>query len=394
MAWNEPGGNKPKDPWGGGGDQGPPDLDEALKNLKDKINNVFGGKGSGGNGSGNRSGGGSPKAFVAVALVIILIGYLLMGLFQVDQRERAVVLRFGKFNRIVEPGLNWRAPMLEQYMKVDVGQNRRYEITEEMLTRDTNIVRVTLEVQYQVLDPKPFLLSVSRPEEVLENATSSALRHVVGSSTMDDVLKDNREAIRVMVRKRLEEYLQRYNTGLVLRQVVLDKTEAPSAVRDAFDDVSKAKEDEDRFKKEAEAYANAVIPQAGGKAQRVREEAQAYKQKVVSEAEGDAARFSDLLTEYRKAPDVTRDRLYLDAMTQVLGSTSKVLVDSDKGGNNLIYLPLDKMFKQSGGSSRATDKSQSGSTVAPSAAGADDGGSGSSSSRSLYGSRKGGANYE
>ena len=343
MAWNEPGGNKPKDPWGGGGDQGPPDLDEALKNLKDKINNVFGGKGGRPGGDGSKPGG-SPLPLLAVVAVIALVVYGLVGFFQVDQRERAVVLRFGKFDRIVEPGLNWRAPILEQYQKVDVGQNRRYEITEEMLTKDTNIVSVTLQVQYQVLDPRPFLLKVAQPEQILEHATSSALRHVVGSASMDDVLKDNREAIRVQVRQRLDEYLNRYDTGLVLRQVVLDKTEAPDAVRDAFDDVSKAKEDEDRFKKEAEAYRNAVIPQARGEAQRLTEESEAYKQRVIDGAMGDADRFTDLLTEYRKAPDVTRERLYLETMTQVFGATSKVLVDVDNG-NSLIYLPLEQLVK-------------------------------------------------
>ena len=384
MAWNEPGGNKPKDPWGGGGDQGPPDLDEALKNLKDKINNVFGGKGGRPGGDGNKPSG-SPLPLLAVIAVIALVVYGLVGFFQVDQRERAVVLRFGKFDRIVEPGLNWRAPILEQYQKVDVGQNRRYEITEEMLTKDTNIVSVTLQVQYQVLDPRPFLLKVAQPEEILEHATSSALRHVVGSSSMDDVLKDNREAIRVQVRERLDDYLTRYDTGLVLRQVVLDKTEAPDAVRDAFDDVSKAKEDEDRFKKEAEAYSNSVIPQARGEAQRIEEEAFAYKQQVIDEAKGDANRFTDLLTEYRKAPDVTRERLYLETMTQVFSNTSKVLVDVNKG-DSLIYLPLDKLMKNQDGKAKAQSQNatSSGST---SSAGADDGGSGRNTGRSLYNNR-------
>ena len=382
MAWNEPGGNKPKDPWGGGGDQGPPDLDEALKNHKDKINNVFGGKGGRSGGDGSKPGG-SPLPLLAVVAVIALVVYGLVGFFQVDQRERAVVLRFGKFDRIVEPGLNWRAPILEQYQKVDVGQNRRYEITEEMLTKDTNIVSVTLQVQYQVLDPRPFLLKVAQPEQILEHATSSALRHVVGSASMDDVLKDNREAIRVQVRQRLDEYLNRYDTGLVLRQVVLDKTEAPDAVRDAFDDVSKAKEDEDRFKKEAEAYRNAVIPQARGEAQRLTEESEAYKQRVIDGAMGDADRFTDLLSEYRKAPDVTRERLYLETMTQVFGATSKVLVDVDNG-NSLIYLPLEQLVK--GRDVRASTPQQNpgaGSSDAAKA-GADDGGSGRSASRSLY----------
>ncbi|MFT6339850.1 MAG: membrane protease subunit HflK [Alcanivorax sp.] len=381
MAWNEPGGNKPKDPWGGGGDQGPPDLDEALKNLKEKINSVFGGKG-GKSGGSSGSGGGSPWPVLIIAAVIGVVVYALVGFFQVDQRERAVVLRFGEYNRTVDPGLRWRAPIIEQFQKVDVEQNRRYDITEAMLTRDTNIVSVTLQVQYQVLDPIPFLLKVARPETILEHATSSALRHVVGSATMDDVLKDNREAIRVKVRERLDEYLNRYDTGLVLKQVVLDQTQAPDAVRDAFDDVSRAKEDEDRFKKEAEAYRNSVIPQARGEGKRLEEEAEAYRNRLIDSAKGDAERFTDLLKEYRKAPEVTRERLYLETMTDVYSATSKVLVDVDKG-NSLIYLPLEQLVK--GGASKARAPQQNGaSPSSTSSAGADDGGSGREASRSLY----------
>lgn len=381
MAWNEPGGNKPKDPWGGGGDQGPPDLDEALKNLKEKINSVFGGKG-GKSGGGGRSGGGSPWPVLIIAAVIGVVVYGLVGFFQVDQRERAVVLRFGEYNRTVDPGLRWRAPIIEQYEKVDVEQNRRYEITEAMLTRDTNIVSVTLQVQYQVLDPIPFLLKVARPEVILQHATSSALRHVVGTSTMDDVLKDNREAIRVQVRERLDEYLNRYDTGLVLKQVVLDRTQAPDAVRDAFDDVSRAKEDEDRFKKEAEAYRNAVIPQARGEGKRLEEEAEAYRNRLIDSAVGDAERFTDLLAEYRKAPEVTRERLYLETMTEVYSATSKVLVDVDNG-NSLIYLPLEQLVKGGGGKVKVRE-SNGANPGSSSSAGADDGGSGREASRSLY----------
>jgi len=395
MAWNEPGGNKPRDPWGGGGgggDQRPPDLDEALKNLKDRINNLFGGKG-GGNGGGNKPSGGFPGGLLVVALVVLVVGYVLMGFYLVDQRERGVVLRFGEFNRMVDPGLNWRAPIIEQGMQVDVGQNRSYEISEEMLTEDTNIVAVTLEVQYKVLDPQAFLLRVGAPETILKHATSSALRHVVGSSTMDDVLRDRREDIRLLVRERLQDYLDRYNTGLVINQVVLDKTAAPEAVRDAFDDVAKAKEDEDRFKKEAEAYYNSVIPEARGQAARITEEATAYKTRVVAEAEGDAARFSDLVAEYRKAPEVTRQRLYLDTLTEVFSNSSKVLLDA-QGSDSLMYLPLDQMFKGkrpvSGDAAGTSGRSGSSGSSSPttSSAGADDGGSGRSSSRSLYQSNR------
>ncbi|MFP1681448.1 FtsH protease activity modulator HflK [Alloalcanivorax sp. C16-1] len=392
MAWNEPGGNKPRDPWGGGGgggDQRPPDLDEALKNLKDRINNLFGGKSSGG-GGGKKPSGGFPGGLLAVVLVILAVGYVLMGFYVVDQSQRAVVLRFGEFNRMVDPGLNWRAPVIEQSMKVDVGQNRSYELSEEMLTEDTNIVAVTLEVQYKVLDPQAYLLRVGAPEAILEHATSSALRHVVGSSTMDGVLKDRREDIRLEVRERLQDYLDRYNTGLVINQVVLDKTAAPEAVRDAFDDVAKAKEDEDRFKKEAEAYYNSVIPQARGQGARVEAEADAYKTRVVAEAQGDAARFNDMVTEYRKAPEVTRQRLYLQTVSEVLSNSSKVLADIPNG-DSLMYLPLDQMLKGRAGKSggQSGDASKAGANSSdPSSAGADDGGGSRPASRSLYQSNR------
>lgn len=393
MAWNEPGGNKPRDPWGGGGgggDQRPPDLDEALKNLKDRINNLFGGKGKPGTGGGNSANGGLPSGVLIAALVVLVVGYVLMGFYVVDQSQRAVVLRFGEFNRLVEPGLNWRAPIIEQAMKVDVSQNRTYSLSEEMLTRDTNIVAVTLGVQYRVVDPKAFLLRVAEPETILEHATSSALRHVVGSSTMDDVLKDRREEVRVEVRKRLQEYLDRYNTGLQINQVVLDRTAAPEAVRDAFDDVAKAREDEDRFKKEAEAYYNSVIPEARGKAARITEEAEAYKTRVVAEAQGDTSRFLALLEEYQKAPKVTRDRLYLSTLTEVLSDSSKVLVDVE-GGNNVMYLPLDQLMKNRASSGNASAGRSDGSTVrrTTSPAGADDGGgSEHQAPRSLYNSNR------
>lgn len=387
MAWNEPGGNKPRDPWGGGGggDQRPPDLDEALKNLKDRINNLFGGKGKNGGGGGKTSGGGLPTGVLIAALVVVVVGYVVMGFYVVDQSQRAVVLRFGEFNRMVEPGLNWRAPIAEQVMKVDVSQNRTYSLSEEMLTRDTNIVAVTLGVQYRVVDPKAFLLRVAAAETILEHATSSALRHVVGSSTMDGVLKDRREDIRMEVRQRLQEYLDRYNTGLEINQVVLDRTAAPDAVSDAFDDVAKAREDEDRFKKEAEAYYNAVIPEARGKAARITEEAEAYKARVVAEAQGDASRFLDLVAEYQKAPKVTRDRLYLDTLTAVLSGSSKVLVDV-KGGDNVMYLPLDQLMKNrsDNGDGKAAGSSGSSSRRTTSDAGADDGGGKSVVPRSLY----------
>ena len=338
MAWNEPGGNKPRDPWGGGGDQGPPDLDEVLKNLRGKFSGLFGGKGGG---SGN-GGGASLIAIVSAALVVL---YLFWGAFTVDQQDRAVVLSFGKYDRTLGPGLNWHWPPVETVRKVKVDQTREYSLREEMLTRDTNIVGVNLKVQYRVVDAQTYVLRVADSEAVLRHAVESALRQVVGAATMDEVLIEERERIGADVRLRLQEYLDRYNTGLLIVELILDRTAAPEAVRDAFDDVARAKEDEERFRNEAQTYANGVIPDASGRARRLREEAQAYKEQVVARSEGDAQRFEALLTEYRRAPAVTRDRLYLETLEQVLAGASKVLIDT-KSGNNMLYLPLDQMIRQ------------------------------------------------
>ncbi len=339
MAWNEPGGNKPRDPWGGGGDQGPPDLDEVLKNLRGKFSGLFGGKGGGGS-SGN--GGASVTAIVLVALVVL---YLFWGAFTVQQQDRAVVLSFGKYDRTLGPGLNWHWPPVETFRRVNVDQVREYSVKEEMLTRDTNIVGVNLKVQYRVVDAQTYVLRVADSEAVLKHAVESALRQVVGASTMDQVLIEERERIGADVRARLQEYLDRYNTGLLIVELILDRTAAPEAVRDAFDDVARAKEDEERFRNEAQTYANGVIPDASGRARRLREEAQAYKEQVVARAQGDAQRFEALLTEYRRAPAVTRDRLYLETIEQVMSGASKVLIDT-KSGNNMLYLPLDQMIRQ------------------------------------------------
>ena len=341
MAWNEPGGNKPRDPWGGGGDQGPPDLDEVLKNLRGKFSGLFGGKGGGGNGNGN-GGGASVIAIVLVALVLL---YLFWGAFTVQQQDRAVVLSFGKYDRTLGPGLNWHWPPVETFRRVNVDQVREYSVKEEMLTRDTNIVGVNLKVQYRVVDAQTYVLRVADSEAVLKHAVESALRQVVGASTMDQVLIEERERIGADVRARLQEYLDRYNTGLLIVELILDRTAAPEAVRDAFDDVARAKEDEERFRNEAQTYANGVIPDASGRARRLREEAQAYKEQVVARAQGDAQRFEALLTEYRRAPAVTRDRLYLETIEQVMSGASKVLIDT-KSGNNMLYLPLDQMIRQ------------------------------------------------
>ena len=354
MSWNEPGGgnNKPKDPWGGG-DQGPPDLDEALKKLQEKMGGLFGGRG-GSSGAAGGSGGGIPGALLAVVAAGALLVWALMGFYQVDQQERAVVLRFGKYHSTVQPGLQWNPPLIDEVIQVNTTKVRAVSFREIMLTRDENIVEVKLSVQYVINDPDKFVLKVRDPERSLQHAAQSALRHVVGGTRMDLVLTEGRAQIAIDVQQRLQEYIDMYETGILISQVTVDESKPPSQVQAAFDDVIKAREDEERVKNEAQAYANGSVPEARGAAQRQIEEASAYKEEVIANAEGEAERFAKLLSEYRKAPEVTRERLYLDAVQRVYGNTGKVLVDVE-GGNNIMYLPLDKMAPGDSGRSAARE---------------------------------------
>jgi modulator of FtsH protease HflK len=348
MAWNEPGdnGQKPRDPWGGG-DQGPPDLDEVLRKLQERLGGIFGGGsgGSGGGGSSALSGG-----LILLLLGVALIAWGLMGFYQIDQQERGVVLRLGKYHSTVQPGLQWNPPLIDLVTKVNVTRVNNATHREQMLTKDENIVEVNLSVQYVIQNAENYVLKVRAPERSLMHATESALRHVVGSSTMDYVLTDGRTQLAIDVQERLQRYLEYYETGILISTVNIDDAKPPPEVLEAFDDVIKAREDEERLKNEAQAYANGIVPEARGQAQRQIEEASAYKEQVIAEAQGEASRFTQLLTEYEKAPEVTRQRLYIDAVQAVLGNSSKIMVDVE-GGNNMLYLPLDKIMSQSGPSS-------------------------------------------
>lgn len=341
MAWNEPGGGD-KDPWGNRGDQGPPDLDEAFRKLQDQLAGIFGGGGGGRSGKGGFSG-----SAVAGVLVVLALIYAGLGLYQIDEQERGVVLRFGAVqDDVVMPGLHWNPPIIDRVVKVNVTKVQSHEHKALMLTEDENIVDVSLTVQWVARDAKDFVLQVRNPEVSLEHATESALRHVVGSSGMDQVITDGREAVALEVQERLQAYLDRYQTGILVSKVNIDESAPPNQVRDAFDDVQKAKEDEQRVINEANAVAESVVPRARGEAQKQIERANAYRDQVIARAEGEAERFEKLLAEYQAAEQVTRDRLYIDAMESVLGATSKVLVDVP-GGNNLLYLPLDRLAQGS-----------------------------------------------
>lgn len=335
MAWNEPGGGK--DPWGSRGQGGgPPDLDEALKKIKEKFGRFGGGSSTGG-------GSGSGFKFLPVVLVVLVVIWALAGIYQVDEKERAVVLRFGKFQGTVEPGLHWNPPLVDSVTVVRVTEERQYQndARDLMLTRDENIVDLQLVVQYNIADPKAFVLNVKDPETSLRHATNSALRHVVGSTTLDAVISSGREQVGVEVKDRVQTYLSNYETGINVVKVNIQDAKPPNQVKAAYDDVIKAREDQERVVSEAQSYSNGIIPEARGLAQRIIEEATGYKSRVVAEAEGEAARFESLLTEYQRAPGVTRQRLYLDTMQSVMSSSTKVMVGV-KEGNNIFYLPLDK----------------------------------------------------
>ncbi len=350
MAWNEPGGgNNDKDPWGnnnrGGNNQGPPDLDEALKQLMDKLNGMFGGKKNNSSGGSSNSGPGAGGFFALVFLVaLVVLGF--KSVYTIDEQERGVVLSVGKYDRTLEPGLRFVIPFIEIVTAVNVTNVRNAELKELMLTQDENVVEVAMNVQYRVVDPVSFSLRIEDPERSLLHAAESALRHEVGSTDMDPILTSGRTLLAGNVRDRLQRYMSNYQTGIEVDKVNIKDATAPQQVKAAFDDVQSAKLDKERYVNEAEAYANTIVPEARGKAQRMLEEANAYKEQVIARAEGEADRFVKLHKEYRKAPTVTRERLYLDSISKVYGNSSKVLVDVE-GGNNMMYLPLDKIMEQS-----------------------------------------------
>ena len=347
MAWNEPGGNSnDQDPWGGrrgGGRQGPPDLDEALRKLQDSLNGLLGGRRRTGDGGSGKGGFG----LLAIGFGVLAAIWLYSAVYVVDEQEQAVILRFGKYHETVGPGLNLYFPPIDRKFQENVTRERAYSKQGQMLTEDENIIEVPLTVQYRVSNLQEFVLNVDQPEITLQHATDSALRHVVGSTSMDQVLTEGREQMATEVKERLQRFLDTYKTGITVTQVNIQSAAAPREVQEAFDDVIRAREDEQREKNQAEAYANGVVPEARGQAQRILEDANGYREEVVSRAQGEADRFSKLLTEYRKAPEVTRQRLYLESIQSVLDNTSKVLVTGGQGQNNLLYLPLDKMIDSS-----------------------------------------------
>tara|TARA_B100000530_G_scaffold246374_1_gene161411 strand:- start:1298 stop:2500 length:1203 start_codon:yes stop_codon:yes gene_type:complete len=364
MAWNEPGNNgNDNDPWGGGrrgGDQGPPDIDEVIKDLTKRFNGLFGGKRSGSGGSS----GGQPKSSMSGGLLagVVAFGAIawgFMGIYIVDEAERGVVLRFGEvLDSTVQPGLAWNPPVVDEVSLVNVSElNAKTYENRAMLTTDENIIDIEVTVQYRIEDPVKYVIAVENPERSLDNAAESAIRHVVGGNTMEQILTTGRDRVAADVEDRLQDYMNVYNTGIFVSQVNVVDAQPPDGVRAAFDDVIRAREDEQRAQNQAQQYANRVIPEARGQAQRQMEEANAYKEEVIAKAEGDASRFNQLLTEYSKAPAVTRQRMYIDSLQDVMTSSSKIMIDVE-GGNNMLYVPLDKILEQNNSSLGARPTTQ------------------------------------
>jgi membrane protease subunit HflK len=346
MAWNEPDDDDRKnDPWGsrpGRDDQSPPDIDELFGDFMKKLSGLLGGK-KGGGGSG--SGSGVPSGMFAGLILIAAVIWVGTGFYTVDEQERGVVLRLGRaLDGVVEPGLRWNPPLIDEVTLVNVTRIYDQSFSNTMLTEDDNIVDITMTVQYLITDARKYYLEVEDPEGSLIQAAESAIRHVVGGTPMDEVINVGREVMAQDTRERLQNYLDNYGTGILVRQVNIAQSQPPTQVRAAFDDVIKAREDNQSRQNQARRVVSRIVPEARGQARQQIELANAYKEQVIAQAEGEASRFEQLLVEYQKAPAVTRERLYIDALEQIMGNTSKVMVDVE-GGNNMMYLPLDQILQ-------------------------------------------------
>jgi membrane protease subunit HflK len=363
MAWNEPGGGN-KDPWSGqgGNNQGPPDLDEVVRKLQEKLGGLFGSKpGRGGSGGGNGSNGGGdaggglphlPKGGsigIGVIVGVLAVIWLASGIYIVEPAERGVELRFGTYTRTTEPGPHWHMPFpIERVVPVNVDQLNSFRHKATMLTRDENIVDIELTVQSRIQDPVDYLFQDQEPEKTMRDATETIVREIIGKSDLDYILTEGRSSIADQIRTGVQSLIDsQYKAGLLITSVNMQPAKPPEQVKAAFDDAIKAREDKERLENKADAYAKEILPVARGEAARVVEDAKAYKERVIAEAEGDASRFLAILTEYEKAPAVTRERLYLDAVESVLANNQKVIVDV-KDGNSLMYLPLDKIVGGTG----------------------------------------------
>lgn len=352
MAWNDP-------DWGKKNNGGPPDLDELWRKFNQKLAAMFGGKGRDPSAGGGMPTGGQAFGGMSIVVALVIAVWLGSGFYIVNAGERGVVLRFGKYVETTEPGPRWHLPYpiesaevvnMEQVRTAEVGYRNtvKSKVLKEslMLTDDENIIDIQFAVQYTLKDPKAYLFNNRHPDDAVMQTAETAIREIVGKSKMDFVLYEGRAEVAARAAKLMQEILDRYQTGIAISKVTMQNAQPPEQVQAAFDDAVKAGQDRERQKNEGQAYANDVVPKARGGAARLLQEADGYKQRVIDNAEGDASRFKQIMAEYDKAPGVTRERLYLDAMQQIYTATSKVLVDQ-KGSNSMLYLPLDKLIQQS-----------------------------------------------
>jgi membrane protease subunit HflK len=373
MPWNEPGGNKDKDPWSSKPkpsreSSSSDSIENTIQKMNDKLSQLFGGGSSDNNNDDNGSNGGSGLNLnVIIGLAVVgSVLWLATGFYTVDSAQRGVELRFGEYNKTTMPGLNWKLPYpIDTVEKVDVDRNRTAKDSggvTHMLTKDENIISIDVSVQYNVKNPENYLFNVwladyeqNQVSGTIYNVMRSAVREVVGRTTMDSIIGADREKIAPEILEIMQRVLDDYQSGLDVIKVNVTKAEAPAQVKDAFDDAIQAREDQNRFKNQAETYAKRVIPVARGNAARIIEDATAYRSRLISKAQGEASRFEQLSTAYLKSPEVTRERLYLETMEEVLEKSSKVMIDSSSG-NNMLYLPLDKL--QSGGAGNSSSDSE------------------------------------
>lgn len=354
MAWNEPGtggdnGNK---------NAGPPELDKVFKDLSNKFASLFGKKNSTRSPRGGSAKPVNRKLFFTSGLGILIVIWLLSGIFIVSPAQRAVVLQFGKYYETVGPGPHWLPRFIRSQNTVNVRKVANYSYSAQMLTKDQNIVDVSVAAQYRIANAKDYLYNLVDADNSVKQAIASALRQVMGNTTLDEVLTSGRAVVRQQVQQQLIKTLHLYHAGIEIADVALQPARAPAEVKAAFDDAIKAQEDEQRYQNQAQAYANRVVPIAQGKAKRILQEAGAYKQKVVLEAKGDVAKFNAIYSVYQNAPTVTKERLYLAAMEKVLQNSSKIFIDDTTANNNLLYLPLDKLIADVTGSKSIDDNEQ------------------------------------
>lgn len=345
MSWNDP--DNKDNPWKSGGNKGPADLDAIVRDLQRKLSGLLGGRGSGNGASNGGTGRRVSGGLLNGALMLLVAVWAFTGFYQVNDAERGIVLRFGAFQNIAQPGLRWHIPWpVESVERINTNVVERFPYQGSMLTRDENIVLVDLVVQFRRTDPEAYLFNMRAPEETLGDITGSAIREVIGKNELDFILTEGRAEIAAQAQTLIQRTVDTYGAGLTIYEVNLQEANFPGDVEASVQDAIKAREDKERMSFEAEAYANDIIPNARGAAARALLDAEGYRARVIADAEGEASRFTQILFEYEKAPGVTRQRMYIETLEEILANSTKVLLDTPEGGSNLIYLPLDRLMER------------------------------------------------